>query len=120
MEAEEREEEEAERARQKEEERQRYIEIVTECKENEYLTKIIQDDMILTGAMSSLEPENKEVEVQPYGPHVVLLTKLLIQLGFKSLPDPDFVTGTRTKGPTASRGGKQEEALLRSELKKMN
>merc|ERR1719399_561004 len=111
MEAEEREEEEAERARQKEEERQRYIEIVTECKENEYLTKIIQDDMILTGAMSSLEPENKEVEVQPYGPHVVLLTKLLIQLGFKSLPDPDFVQ-TKGKGPTASRGGKQEEELL--------
>ena len=91
MEAEQREEEEAERAKQKEEELQRYTEIVTECMQNEHLTMIIQNDMILTGAMSSMEPENKEIEVQPYGPHVVLLNKLLIVLGFKSLPDPDFV-----------------------------
>jgi hypothetical protein len=112
MEAEQREEEEAERAKQKEEELQRYTEIVTECKQNEHLTMIIQNDMILTGAMSSMEPENKEIEVQPYGPHVVLLNKLLIVLGFKSLPDPDFVTSNRPKGPTASRGGKEEEALL--------
>jgi len=73
---------------------------------------IIDKDMILTGAVSSMEPENKAVEIQPYGPHVTLLNKLLIILGFKSLPDPDFVQPSRGKATTASRGGKEEEALL--------
>jgi Ca2+-binding EF-hand superfamily protein len=111
--AEEREEEELKRAQQKEEERQRYIEVVTECKANPELCMIIEKDMILTGAVSSMEPENKAVEIQPYGAHVILMTKLLIVLGFKSLPDPDFVQSSKgQKSTTVSRGGKEEEALL--------
>jgi hypothetical protein len=113
LEAEQREEEEKLRAQQKEEERQRYVEVAEECKQNEILSMIIEKDMILTGAVSSLEPENKAVEVQPFGQHVILLSKLLIVLGFKSLPDPDFVQASRgNKAPTVSRGGKEEEALL--------
>merc|ERR1719159_1306798 len=114
LEAELREEEEFKKAQQKEEERQRYIEIVKECKANPHLSMIMEKDMVLTGAVSSMEPENKAVEVQPYGPHVNLLMKLLIALGFKSLPDPDFVqAAARDKKPSsATRGGKEEEALL--------
>jgi hypothetical protein len=75
---------------------------------------IIDKDMILTGAVSSLEPEHKAVEILPYGQHVNCLIKLLIVLGFKSLPDPDFVQASRgdKKSTNVSRGGKEEEALL--------
>jgi hypothetical protein len=115
LEAEQREEEEKLRAQQKEEERQRYVEVAEECKQNEILNMIIEKDMILTGAVSSLEPENKAVEVQPFGQHVILLSKLLIVLGFKSLPDPDFVQASRgNKAPTVSRVAKRRKRSWRN------
>jgi len=98
----------------KKNERQKYLQVVEECKQNAFINMILDKDMILTGAVSSLEPEHKAVEIQPFGQHVSLIIKLLIVLGFKSLPDPDFVQASKSdrRNTTVSRGGKEEEELL--------
>jgi len=77
----------------KEAARVQFAEAATACREHPELKRILESDMILTGAVSSMDTENQPYEVMPYGEHVKLMTKLLRVLGFESLPDPDLLEG---------------------------
>jgi len=85
---EEREADERARLAVKEAARVQFVEAATACRENPELKRILESNMILTGAVSSLDADNQPYEIMPYGEHVKLMTKLLRVLGFESLPDP--------------------------------
>jgi hypothetical protein len=87
-------EDERQRRLAREDERLKFVAVTEECKNNAELSRILQDGLELTGAITSLEPDNAVMEICPYGDHVKLLLKLLRVLGFESLQDPDDLPPT--------------------------
>jgi Ca2+-binding EF-hand superfamily protein len=106
-----REEDDEQRRLKKEEEKRAYIECATAVKQDPFLLSITAKDMMLTGAVSSLDPENALTEVKPYGDHVKHMIRLLRVLGFDTLPDPDIAISKDNK-LDLERGGKNEADLL--------
>lgn len=97
-----REEEERQRQEEKQEQLRTFEAHVALIKQSQDLRRILDEDCMLTGAVSSMEGENVHTEIPPYGGHTTLLKQLLQLLGFDSLEaEPAATAEERAKAQDA-------------------